>query len=87
MLDVKQQKAVLENMSLNKSDITDFTGLEVSVTQMVFKMAGSEICLYSKYVDNFLPTDYLTVSLDLFLANKSILLPVNQHSNLWIILQ
>uniref|UniRef100_A0A8C3KL74 Coiled-coil domain containing 125 n=1 Tax=Calidris pygmaea TaxID=425635 RepID=A0A8C3KL74_9CHAR len=28
MLDVKQQKVVQENMSLNKSDITDFTGLE-----------------------------------------------------------
>ncbi|NWS49269.1 CC125 protein, partial [Probosciger aterrimus] len=31
MLDVKQQKAILENMSLNKSDITDVTGLELAV--------------------------------------------------------
>ncbi|KFQ72722.1 Coiled-coil domain-containing protein 125, partial [Phoenicopterus ruber ruber] len=31
MLDVKQQKIVQENMSLNKSDITDFTGLELAV--------------------------------------------------------
>jgi len=32
MLDVKQQKVVQENMSLNKSGIMDFTGLEVSMT-------------------------------------------------------
>ncbi|KAM4638640.1 coiled-coil domain-containing protein 125 isoform 2-T3 [Amazona ochrocephala] len=31
MLDVKQQKVVQENMSLNKSYITDFTGLELAV--------------------------------------------------------
>ncbi|NXG11030.1 CC125 protein, partial [Sakesphorus luctuosus] len=31
MLDVKQQKVVQENMSLNTSDITDFTALELSV--------------------------------------------------------
>ncbi|NXT80653.1 CC125 protein, partial [Zapornia atra] len=31
MLDVKQQKVVQENMSLNKSDLTDFTGLELAV--------------------------------------------------------
>ncbi|KAM9262914.1 coiled-coil domain-containing protein 125 [Morus bassanus] len=31
MLNVKQQKVVQENMSLNKSDITDFTGLELAV--------------------------------------------------------
>ncbi|KFV63083.1 Coiled-coil domain-containing protein 125, partial [Dryobates pubescens] len=31
MLDVKQQKIVQENMSLNKSDITDFTSLELAV--------------------------------------------------------
>ncbi|NWV26186.1 CC125 protein, partial [Origma solitaria] len=31
MLDVKQQKVVQESMSLNKSDITDFTGLELAV--------------------------------------------------------
>ncbi|NXS65433.1 CC125 protein, partial [Pandion haliaetus] len=31
MLDVKQQKVAQENMSLNKSDITDFTGLELAV--------------------------------------------------------
>ncbi|NXH76116.1 CC125 protein, partial [Hydrobates tethys] len=31
MLDVKQQKVVQENMSLNKSDITDFTVLELAV--------------------------------------------------------
>uniref|UniRef100_A0A8B9Z8W8 Coiled-coil domain containing 125 n=1 Tax=Buteo japonicus TaxID=224669 RepID=A0A8B9Z8W8_9AVES len=31
MLDVKQQKVVQENMSLNKSGITDFTGLELAV--------------------------------------------------------
>ncbi|NWV62257.1 CC125 protein, partial [Malurus elegans] len=31
MLDVKQQKVVQENMLLNKSDITDFTGLELAV--------------------------------------------------------
>ncbi|XP_010075009.1 PREDICTED: coiled-coil domain-containing protein 125, partial [Pterocles gutturalis] len=31
MLDVGQQKVVQENMSLNKSDITDFTGLELAV--------------------------------------------------------
>lgn len=53
MLDVKQQKVVQENMSLNKSDITDFTGLEVSMTSMFFKMAGSKVCLYSKYIDEF----------------------------------
>ncbi|NXR19998.1 CC125 protein, partial [Cinclus mexicanus] len=31
MLDVKQQKVFQENMSLSKSDITDFTGLELAV--------------------------------------------------------
>ncbi|NXY10562.1 CC125 protein, partial [Pteruthius melanotis] len=31
MLDVKQQKVFQETMSLNKSDITDFTGLELAV--------------------------------------------------------
>ncbi|KFP36853.1 Coiled-coil domain-containing protein 125, partial [Chlamydotis macqueenii] len=31
MLDVKQQKVVQENMSLNKSDMTDFTSLELAV--------------------------------------------------------
>ncbi|XP_032851366.2 coiled-coil domain-containing protein 125 [Tyto alba] len=31
MLDVKQQKVVQENMSLNTSSITDFTGLELAV--------------------------------------------------------
>ncbi|NXF89895.1 CC125 protein, partial [Eubucco bourcierii] len=31
MLDVKQQKIIQENMSLNKSDITDFTSLELAV--------------------------------------------------------
>ncbi|NXP11812.1 CC125 protein, partial [Thinocorus orbignyianus] len=31
MLDVKQQKVVQENMSLNGSDITDFTGLDLAV--------------------------------------------------------
>ncbi|NXC09757.1 CC125 protein, partial [Orthonyx spaldingii] len=31
MLDVKQRKVFQENMSLNKSDITDFTGLELAV--------------------------------------------------------
>ncbi|NXI82430.1 CC125 protein, partial [Rhipidura dahli] len=31
MLDVKQQKVFQENMTLNKSDITDFTGLELAV--------------------------------------------------------
>ncbi|XP_065518917.1 coiled-coil domain-containing protein 125 [Lathamus discolor] len=31
MLDVKQQKVVQKNMSLNKSDITDFTGSELAV--------------------------------------------------------
>ncbi|NXR02472.1 CC125 protein, partial [Sagittarius serpentarius] len=31
MLDMKQQKVVQENMSMNKSDITDFTGLELAV--------------------------------------------------------
>ncbi|XP_056369261.1 coiled-coil domain-containing protein 125 [Oenanthe melanoleuca] len=31
MLDVKQQKVFQENMSLNKSDVTDFTGLELAV--------------------------------------------------------
>ncbi|XP_015471063.1 coiled-coil domain-containing protein 125 isoform X2 [Parus major] len=31
MLDVKQQKVFQENMSLNRSDITDFTGLELAV--------------------------------------------------------
>ncbi|NWV45437.1 CC125 protein, partial [Daphoenositta chrysoptera] len=31
MLDVKQQKVFQENMSLNKSDISDFTGLELAV--------------------------------------------------------
>lgn len=30
MLDVNKQKVVQENMSLNRSDITDITGLEVS---------------------------------------------------------
>lgn len=43
MLDVKQQKVVQENMSLNKSDITDFTGLEVSMAYMSFKMDHSKI--------------------------------------------
>ncbi|KFO75712.1 Coiled-coil domain-containing protein 125, partial [Cuculus canorus] len=31
MLDVKQRKVLQENMSLNKSDITDFTGLELAI--------------------------------------------------------
>ncbi|XP_062369457.1 coiled-coil domain-containing protein 125 [Cinclus cinclus] len=31
MLDVKQQKVFQENMSLSKSDITDYTGLELAV--------------------------------------------------------
>ncbi|NWR57336.1 CC125 protein, partial [Bucorvus abyssinicus] len=31
MLDVKQQKVLQENLSLSKSDITDFTGLELAV--------------------------------------------------------
>ncbi|NWR75450.1 CC125 protein, partial [Centropus unirufus] len=31
MLDVKQRKVVQENMSLNKSDSTDFTGLQLAV--------------------------------------------------------
>ncbi|XP_056181572.1 coiled-coil domain-containing protein 125 isoform X1 [Falco biarmicus] len=31
MLDVKQQKVVQENIFLNKSDVTDFTGLELAV--------------------------------------------------------
>ncbi|NXJ85857.1 CC125 protein, partial [Trogon melanurus] len=31
MLDVKKQKVLQENMSLNKSDLTDFTGLELAV--------------------------------------------------------
>ncbi|NXU57591.1 CC125 protein, partial [Turnix velox] len=31
MLDVKQQKVVQENLSLNKSDITEFTSLELAV--------------------------------------------------------
>ncbi|NXD05061.1 CC125 protein, partial [Certhia familiaris] len=31
MLDVKHQKVFQENMSLNRSDITDFTGLELAV--------------------------------------------------------
>ncbi|XP_061873894.1 coiled-coil domain-containing protein 125 isoform X2 [Colius striatus] len=31
MLDVEQQKVVQENLSLSKSDITDFTGLELAV--------------------------------------------------------
>ncbi|NXX73843.1 CC125 protein, partial [Urocolius indicus] len=31
MLDVEQQKVIQENMSLSKSDITDFTGLELAV--------------------------------------------------------
>ncbi|KAK2520119.1 hypothetical protein Q9233_011649, partial [Columba guinea] len=43
MLDVKQQKVVQENMSLNKSDITDFTGLEVSMAYMSFKKDHSKI--------------------------------------------
>lgn len=50
MLDVKQQKVFQENMSLNKSDITDFTGLEVSIAYVFFQVAVSEICLYSKYI-------------------------------------
>lgn len=47
MLDVKQQKVFQENM-LNKSDITDFTGLEVSIAGVFFQMAASEICLCVK---------------------------------------
>lgn len=51
MLDVKQQKVFQENMSLNKSDITDFTGLEVSISYVFFQVAASEICLCSKYIE------------------------------------
>lgn len=51
MLDVKQQKVFQENMSLNKSDITDFTGLEVSIAYVFFKVAASEMCLCSKYIE------------------------------------
>lgn len=41
MLDVKQQKAFQENISMNKSDITDFTGLEVSIAYVFFKVGAS----------------------------------------------
>lgn len=53
MLDVKQQKVLQENLSLSKSDITDFTALEVSMTYTFFKLADSKLRLYSKHIDAF----------------------------------
>ncbi|KAM6187689.1 coiled-coil domain-containing protein 125 isoform 2-T4 [Sarcoramphus papa] len=49
MLDVKQQKVVQENMSLNKSDITDFTGLELAVLgACTCNTAGGQPCPCAK---------------------------------------
>nr|XP_021136958.1 coiled-coil domain-containing protein 125 isoform X1 [Columba livia] len=49
MLDVKQQKVVQENMSLNKSDITDFTGLELAVLgACTCKTSGGQPCPCAK---------------------------------------
>lgn len=61
MLDVKQQKVFQENMSLNKSDITDFTGLEVSIPYVFFKVAASEMCSCSKYIDKIHCSLYVPV--------------------------
>ncbi|NXI29888.1 CC125 protein, partial [Sterrhoptilus dennistouni] len=49
MLDVKQQKVFQENMSLNKSDITDFTGLELAVLgACTCSPAGGQPCPCAK---------------------------------------
>ncbi|KAM4879091.1 coiled-coil domain-containing protein 125 [Sylvia borin] len=49
MLDVKQQKVLQENMSLNKSDITDFTGLELAVLgACTCSPAGGQPCPCAK---------------------------------------
>ncbi|NXS57543.1 CC125 protein, partial [Brachypteracias leptosomus] len=49
MLDVKQQKIVQENMSLNKRDITDFTGLELAVLgACTCKTSGGQPCPCAK---------------------------------------
>ncbi|NXL06195.1 CC125 protein, partial [Mesembrinibis cayennensis] len=49
MLDVKQQKVVQENMFLNKSDITDFTGLEMAVLgACTCSTAGGQPCPCAK---------------------------------------
>ncbi|XP_010023296.1 PREDICTED: coiled-coil domain-containing protein 125 [Nestor notabilis] len=49
MLDVKQQKVVQENMSLNKSDITDFTGLELAVLgACTCSVSGGQPCPCAK---------------------------------------
>ncbi|NXT33076.1 CC125 protein, partial [Pelecanoides urinatrix] len=49
MLDMKQQKVVQENMSLNKSDITDLTGLELAVLgACTCNMSGGQPCPCAK---------------------------------------
>ncbi|NXM53736.1 CC125 protein, partial [Illadopsis cleaveri] len=49
MLDVKQQKVFQENMSLNKSNITDFTGLELAVLgACTCSPAGGQPCPCAK---------------------------------------
>ncbi|NWR36973.1 CC125 protein, partial [Tachuris rubrigastra] len=49
MLDVKQQKVVQENMSLSKSEITDFTGLELVVlTACTCSTSKGQLCPCTK---------------------------------------
>ncbi|KFQ31553.1 Coiled-coil domain-containing protein 125, partial [Mesitornis unicolor] len=49
MLDVEQQKVVQENMSLTKSDITDFTGLELAVLKAcICSTSGVQPCPCAK---------------------------------------
>ncbi|NXI73886.1 CC125 protein, partial [Anseranas semipalmata] len=49
MLDVNKQKVVQENMSLNKSDITDITGLELAVLgACTCRTSGGQPCSCAK---------------------------------------
>lgn len=67
MLDVKQQKVFQESMLLSESDITDFTGLEVSVACVFFQVAASEICVQNAY--RKIIAHYISLYLNPFLAN------------------
>ncbi|PKU36545.1 zinc finger fyve hypothetical protein [Limosa lapponica baueri] len=81
MLDVKQQKVVQENMSLNKSDITDFTSLEVrrvklqgnknSLGQKLSGLLSSDgDCRKVEELDN--PHEILKLLIDLVIAREEI---------------
>lgn len=67
MLDVKQQKVFQESMLLSKSDITDFTGPEVSIACVFFQVAASEICAQNTH--RKIITHYISLYFNPFLAN------------------